>query len=98
MILTGASTTAIEAMVMEVPVITMDFCNALHGIDFIEAGATLHVTNADDLEAAVRNVLSAGQLSDDRRDRIAGFLRDTYYALDGARWSASASRSASWPD
>ena len=83
MILTGASTTAIEAMVMEVPVITMDFCNALHGIDFIEAGATLHVTNADDLEAAVRNVLSAGQLSDDRRDRIAGFLRDTYYALDG---------------
>ena len=82
-VLTGASTTAIEAMVMDVPVITMDYCHELGGIDFIEAGATLHVTRPDELEAAVRSVLSAGRLPDDRQQRVADFLRNTYYALDG---------------
>ena len=44
--LTGASAVAVEAMLMDVPVVTMDFCNEIHGVDFIDAGATIHVNTA----------------------------------------------------
>ena len=43
---------AVEAMLMDVPVITMDFCDELHGVEFIDAGATLHATSIADIEFA----------------------------------------------
>ena len=58
-VLTGASTVALEAMVMDVPVITMDFCNEIHDVDFIDAGATIHVRTEEALEEAVREIMRA---------------------------------------
>jgi hypothetical protein len=83
MILTGASTTAIEAMALDIPVITMDYCNELYSIDFIDAGATVHVTDASGLLAAVKNLLSAGHMPADVQQRTTEFLKGTYFALDG---------------
>jgi predicted glycosyltransferase len=83
MILTGASTTAIEAMALDIPVITMDYCNELYSIDFIDAGATIHVTHASGLVAAVRQVMSTGGAPADVQQRVAEFLKGTYVALDG---------------
>ena len=83
MVLTGASTTAIEAMVMDVPVITMDFCRELYKIDFIDYGATLHTTTSAELQGAVQQVLATGRLPDEVQARMQQFLRGTYFSLDG---------------
>jgi hypothetical protein len=83
MILTGASTTAIEAMALDIPVITMDYCNELYSIDFIDAGATLHVTDVGGLIAAVQELRSTGQLPANVQQRVMEFLKGTYFALDG---------------
>jgi hypothetical protein len=83
MILTGASTTAIEAMALDIPVITMDYCNELYSIDFIDAGATLHVTDASGLVDAVKKILSTGRLPTNVQQRAMEFLKGTYFALDG---------------
>lgn len=82
MLLTGASSTAIEAMLMDVPVITMDYCNEINGADFIDAGATVHVKTGDALEAAVRKIL-AGGTPEEVRHRAQNFLKDAFLALDG---------------
>src|SRR4029079_7481214 len=52
-VLTGASPVAVEAMLMDVPVVTMDFCQEIRGVDFIDAGATTHVQTSDALSEAV---------------------------------------------
>lgn len=83
MILTGASTTAIEAMLMDIPVITMDYCSELYNIDFIDAGATVHVTDASGLTAAVKQVLATLRPPEDVQARVDDFLKGTYFALDG---------------
>jgi hypothetical protein len=82
-VLTGASTSAVDAMLMEVPVITMDFCNDLHDVDFIDLGATCHVHSGEELESAVRKLLELGGLPQRTLDRVQAFLNETFYALDG---------------
>jgi UDP-N-acetylglucosamine 2-epimerase len=82
LVLTGASTVADEAMLMEVPVLTMDFCNEIHGVDFIDAGATIHVTDGASLERAVREILERGA-SEQLKSRVQSYLEDAYSTLDG---------------
>jgi UDP-N-acetylglucosamine 2-epimerase len=89
MVLTGMSSVAMEAMLMDVPVITMDYCDEIHGADFIDAGATLHVRTGEALEAAVRTIL-AGGAPGNLCQRVQAYLKDAYFALDGG----SASRGA----
>ena len=57
-VLTGASMVAIEAMLMHVPVITMDFAGELSGVEFIDAGATRHVRTLAELEDRLRTILA----------------------------------------
>jgi UDP-N-acetylglucosamine 2-epimerase len=80
-VLTGASTVGVEAMLMDVPVITMDFCQEIHGVDFIDAGATTHVQTADALRDAVRHCLASGTTSTGQAVRK--YLGEAYFALDG---------------
>ena len=61
--LTGASTVAVEAMLMDVPVVTMDFRDEIHEVDFIDAGATMHVRTGEALVEAVAEIL-AGQCAE----------------------------------
>jgi UDP-N-acetylglucosamine 2-epimerase len=82
LVLTGTSTVAVEAMLMDVPVITMDFCDEARGVDFIDEGATLHVRSGEALEAAVRQVLAEG-LPAATQARASQYLASAFYRLDG---------------
>ena len=81
-VLTGASMVAIEAMLMRVPVITMDFAHELSGVEFIDAGATRHVRTLAELEDRLRAVLSAGA-GGEPLPATTAFLGDAFFALDG---------------
>jgi hypothetical protein len=81
MLLTTTSTVATEAMLMGVPVVTMDFAAEYRGVDFIEADATMHVRNQHELGCAVRAVCEPETLSKVKR-RADKFLEGSYYALD----------------
>ncbi|HEX4147111.1 MAG TPA: UDP-N-acetylglucosamine 2-epimerase [Pirellulales bacterium] len=80
-VLTGASMVAIEAMLMNVPVITMDFADELSGVEFIDAGATRHVRTLAELEDRMRAVLAAG--GNQPLPATTAFLGDAFFALDG---------------
>jgi hypothetical protein len=82
LVLTGASTVAGEAMLMGVSVITMDFCGEIHGVEFIDAGATTHVTSGEALLQAVREILRRG-MSDLQRARVQSYLEEAYSSQDG---------------
>lgn len=56
-LLTGGSTTAIEAMALDIPVITMDFADELGHVDFINEKATLHAKSAEELRRKLDDVL-----------------------------------------
>jgi hypothetical protein len=81
-LLTGASTVAVEAMLMDVPVVTMDYASEIESADFIQFGATVHVRSGEALIAAVRNILARGAPGETRL-RAEAFLRQAFHALDG---------------
>lgn len=83
LVLTGASTTAVEAMLMDVPVVTMDFCDEIHDVDFIDAGATIHVTTREGLQQAVQGILGEPMPPAELRARAQAYLTDAFDALDG---------------
>jgi len=82
MVLTGASAVAVEAMLMNVPVITMDFRNEIHHVDFIDAQATTHVRSSAELIDAVRSLLER-RPSPDRQKHVEHYLGEAFFALDG---------------
>jgi hypothetical protein len=90
MVVTGASTVALESMLMRVPVITIDMFDELRDVAFIEAGATLHVTTDDELDDAVRSVLRSPARVVEVRTKASEYLARNYHALDGG----SAARAA----
>jgi len=57
-IITGASTVAIEAMAVDIPVITMDLKEEYCNVDFIDQLATIHVKSSSELNAVVNNILN----------------------------------------
>lgn len=81
-VLTGASAVAVEAMLMEVPVITMDFRDEVHDVDFIDARATEHVRTVDGLIRAVRTLLEGGP-APARTAQVDAYLQTAFFALDG---------------
>lgn len=83
LVLTGASSVAVEAMLLDVPVITMDFCGEINDVDFIDAGTSMHVTNYQALAAAVDRVLASPTSWSDVRDRVQQYLEDAFLLLDG---------------
>jgi len=56
-LLTGSSTVALEAMLLEKPVVTIDYLNEYLNIDFIEEKCTFHVTKDDNLLKTIKVVL-----------------------------------------
>ncbi len=82
-VLTGASAVAVEALLMDVPAITMDFCDEIHDVGFIDAGATAHVSNGRSLLEEVRDAAHGDGPSAELRARITAYLKDAFCALDG---------------
>lgn len=82
-LLTGGSTTAIEAMALDIPVITMDFADELDHIDFINEGATLHARSPKELRLRLEDVLF--QSEEARRTSLVArhFVKGQFLELDG---------------
>lgn len=82
-VLTGASMVAIEAMLMKVPVITMDFCNELTNVDFIRCGATIHVTSLPELSEVIQGLPFADGPPVPASVNAAEYVRREFYRVDG---------------
>jgi len=83
LMLTGASATAFEAMVLDVPVVTMDLCSEFRQVSFIDAGATAHVRSFPELTLTVRRLLETTDDTAVLRGRAREFLGEMFFALDG---------------
>lgn len=83
LVLTGASTVALEAMLMDVPVITMDFVGELKGYDFIDAGATTHIHTAEELRSALQRLVFDPAAHAQALERASAYIQDSFHTLDG---------------
>ena len=61
LLITGSSTVALEAMLLQVPVLTVDYFNEYQGVDFIEEGCTFHVSNKKHLDRTVAEILNQNE-------------------------------------
>jgi UDP-N-acetylglucosamine 2-epimerase len=83
LLMTGASSCAVEAMVMKVPVITMDFMNELLNVDFIDAGATIHIRSYSELKVVVKNLIDSNWDMTDIINKADSFIKKNYYRTNG---------------
>jgi len=83
LLLTTVSTVGIEAMLMDVPVISMDFAGEFKKVDFVEANTTIHVQSEQELEEAARMALERPETLLGVKRRAEEFLKDSFGALDG---------------
>lgn len=56
MLITGSSTSAVESMLMNKPVISLDFNNEYSSVDFIKREASINVNTKDDLIKSFDNI------------------------------------------
>ena len=63
-LITGSSTVALEAMLLKVPVLTIDYLNEYKGIDFIDDKCTYHVTDEGNLESIIFFIMREKQNND----------------------------------
>lgn len=82
-LLTGASSVAVEAMLMGVPVITMDYANEITGADFVDSGTTTHVTDAQGLIEALRALVESPEQRAQALERSNTYLQDMFLSVDG---------------
>lgn len=82
-LLTGASSVAVEAMLMGVPVITMDYANEITGADFVDSGTTTHVTDAEGLIEALRALVESPEQRAQALERSQAYLQDMFLSVDG---------------
>lgn len=82
-LLTHICTTALEAMILNKPVIIVDFKYPTKGIPFVDFGAAIGVDRPSDLLEAIRTVISVG---DEMRQMVIErdrFVRHCAYIQDG---------------
>jgi UDP-N-acetylglucosamine 2-epimerase len=83
LMITGFSTTALDAMILDKCVITINFTGLKDPIPFAESGAALGVYNEEDLTAAIKQGLYDASLKERlRRDRDM-FVYEQTYLKDG---------------
>ncbi|MBX7167445.1 MAG: UDP-N-acetylglucosamine 2-epimerase [Pirellulales bacterium] len=83
LLITGASTVAVEAMLFDVPVVTFDLAHELKAVDFIQQGATTHATSTSELRDAVVALTGTGVSPTAAKQRADAYLRDVFLAIDG---------------
>lgn len=82
-LITGNSASASEALLMGKPVITIDLMNEYKGVDFIDAGATIHCKTADELQKNLVRVVNDPSTFTIEADRTRRYLTESFYKLDG---------------
>jgi hypothetical protein len=93
-LITGSSTVALEAMLKNIPVITVDYKNEYRNIDFIEEGCTYHVIEEAELETNLLNALDSIGNTEDNPIRLAAKNYINEYFFTAA--NSTSSRIASW--
>ena len=83
LVITGASTVAIEAMLMKLPVITVDYMNEYQEVDFIDFGATIHVKTETELFEAIQNVLHSSNKYKDVMRKAQQYINTYFYKPNG---------------
>ena len=82
-IITGNSTVVIEAMLMKKTVLTVDLNDEYKGVDFIDAGATIHCTSEDQFINSFFVYLKDRQAFNDVASKAAIFINRYFYKCDG---------------
>lgn len=83
LVITGASIVAIEAMLMKVPVITIDYMNEYQEVDFIDLGATIHVKTEAELFEAVQDVFYSPGNYKEVMGKAHQYINSYFYKPDG---------------
>ncbi|MFM9951283.1 MAG: UDP-N-acetylglucosamine 2-epimerase [Saprospiraceae bacterium] len=78
-LLTGTSSVAVEAMSIGVPVITMDFMEEFQMVDFIDMGATIHVTDRTQLDLTIRNMIKSPQVFNEINERASVYASQYFF-------------------
>jgi hypothetical protein len=89
LLITGASTTALEALVLEKPVITMDLLGELPKFDFITFGATLHTRRKERLIVNLASIIENTTVHKEARRRASEFIKECYANSGGTSASQS---------
>ena len=82
-LITVSSAAAAEAMLMEVPVVTIDIENSFKDISFIKQGATSHTRNIHELSKSVEGIINKKIPDESKKKSIKVFLNENYFAIDG---------------
>lgn len=93
-LITGSSTVALEAMLKNIPVITVDYKNEYRNIDFIEEGCTYHVNTEAELETNLLKALDSIGKSEENPIKSAAknYINEYYYTAA----NSTSSRIANW--
>lgn len=82
-IITTTSTVALEAMTVHVPVITVDLKNEFMDVDFIDAGATIHVKTELELAQAIVHIDGQTENHAATMRRANAFISRAFSNLEG---------------
>lgn len=79
LLITSASMTVLDAMLSNIPVVTLDLQEEVQYVDFISAGATTHVIQCDELLNVLNALLSAdGVAMESSQRRQRNFLKEAF--------------------
>lgn len=82
-IITGVSMSAVESMIMNKAVITIDLHGDMKKVDFIENGSTLHVKKYKDIEVYINAILKKDRLFDKHMILNQIFAKNAYFKKEG---------------
>lgn len=83
LMITGYSTTALDAMILNKPVITINFTGLKDPIPFAESGAAIGVYEEKDLESAIKNGLYDDSMRERLRHDRERFVYEQTFLKDG---------------
>ena len=82
LLITGTSTVAQEAMLLDVPVMTIDLMNEFHDVDFIDQDCTVHITDGNKLGAAIHTLITDKDAYAGVKENARRYAEDSFYKLD----------------
>lgn len=83
LLITGTSTVAQEAMLMQVPVMTIDLMNEYHDVDFIDQKCTVHVKDDQEVSQTIYKIIEDPQVYEDVRVNARNYAQHFFSVLDG---------------
>ena len=82
-LITGASMTAMDAMMINKPVVTIDLVDDFKEVDFIRDGVTLHVRNKAELDLALNAIMEENKNYDLHLEHSKTFSQKAFASVEG---------------